>query len=80
MAGQCREADILVVAAGRPKMITSDMVKPGAVVIDVGTNLVDKGFVGDVDYDAVSKIAGVDFTCSWWSRPDDRSHVAGKHS
>ncbi len=58
LAGQCREADILVVAAGRPKMITSDMVKPGAVVIDVGTNLVDKGFVGDVDYDAVSKIAG----------------------
>tara|TARA_B100000315_G_scaffold224382_1_gene229873 strand:- start:2045 stop:2911 length:867 start_codon:yes stop_codon:yes gene_type:complete len=58
LAGQCREADILVVAAGKAKMIDATMVKPGAIVIDVGMNLVDAGFVGDVDFEAVSKIAG----------------------
>jgi methylenetetrahydrofolate dehydrogenase (NADP+)/methenyltetrahydrofolate cyclohydrolase len=39
-------------------MIGADMVKPGAVVIDVGMNLVDKGFVGDVDFESVSEVAG----------------------
>lgn len=46
----CREADILVAAVGRPKMVTSEYVKPGAVVIDVGINRTDEGMVGDVDY------------------------------
>ncbi|MDO8964875.1 MAG: bifunctional methylenetetrahydrofolate dehydrogenase/methenyltetrahydrofolate cyclohydrolase FolD [Coriobacteriia bacterium] len=50
----CREADILVAAIGRPKMITADYVKDGAVVIDVGINRTDAGLVGDVDYDAVA--------------------------
>ncbi len=58
LGARCREADILVVAAGKAKMISADMVKPGAVVIDVGMNLVDKGFVGDVDFEAVSEVAG----------------------
>ena len=58
LAGRCREADILVVAAGKAKMIDAAMVKPGAVVIDVGMNLVDTGFVGDVDFETVSKVAG----------------------
>ncbi len=58
LADRCREADILVVAAGKPKMISAAMVKPGAIVIDVGTNLVDKRFVGDVDFAAVSEVAG----------------------
>jgi methylenetetrahydrofolate dehydrogenase (NADP+) / methenyltetrahydrofolate cyclohydrolase len=53
----CREADILVAAVGRPKMVTSDFVKPGAVVIDVGINRTDEGMVGDVDYGAVEPIA-----------------------
>ncbi|MDA0352126.1 MAG: bifunctional 5,10-methylenetetrahydrofolate dehydrogenase/5,10-methenyltetrahydrofolate cyclohydrolase [Chloroflexi bacterium] len=59
-----READILVAAAGRRNLITADMVQPGAVVIDVGTNRVDDpskkaGFrlAGDVDFDAVKEIA-----------------------
>ena len=53
-----READILVAAVGRPNFITADMVKPGAAVIDVGINRVDGKIVGDVDFDAVSGVAG----------------------
>lgn len=53
----CREADILVAAIGRPKMIDASYVKPGAVVIDVGINRVESGLVGDVDFDAVAPIA-----------------------
>jgi methylenetetrahydrofolate dehydrogenase (NADP+)/methenyltetrahydrofolate cyclohydrolase len=54
----CRRAEILVAAAGRPKLITADMVSPGATVIDVGTNRTDDGLVGDVDFEAVSEVAG----------------------
>jgi len=52
-----KEADILVVAIGKPKFITADMVKEGAVVIDVGINRIEgqKGIVGDVDFENVSK-------------------------
>ena len=53
-----RSADILVVAIGRPKFITADMVKPGAVVIDVGMNRLETGLVGDVDFAAVREVAG----------------------
>ncbi len=52
-----KEADILVVSAGKPELITQDYVKKGAIVIDVGTNDVDGKLVGDVDYDNVLKIA-----------------------
>lgn len=52
-----RRADILVAAVGRAKFITADMVKPGAVVIDVGINRVDGKVLGDVDYDAMSEVA-----------------------
>ena len=59
LAATCREADILVVAVGRPQMITADMVKPGATVIDVGINRIADGrLVGDVDYESVAPIAG----------------------
>jgi methylenetetrahydrofolate dehydrogenase (NADP+)/methenyltetrahydrofolate cyclohydrolase len=51
-------ADILVAAVGSPRMIGADMVKPGATVIDVGTNRTDDGLTGDVDFDAVSEVAG----------------------
>ncbi len=53
-----READILVAAVGQPKLITADMVKPGAAVIDVGINRTDEGLVGDVDFDGVREVAG----------------------
>lgn len=55
-----RQADILVVAVGKPKMIGAEHVKPGAVVIDVGVNRLEDGtLAGDVDFDDVSKIAGM---------------------
>jgi methylenetetrahydrofolate dehydrogenase (NADP+)/methenyltetrahydrofolate cyclohydrolase len=53
-----RRADILVAAVGRPKMISADMVKPGATVIDVGINRTDEGLVGDVDFTGVEPVAG----------------------
>jgi methylenetetrahydrofolate dehydrogenase (NADP+)/methenyltetrahydrofolate cyclohydrolase len=60
LAAVCREADILVVAAGRPGLIGADHVRPGAVVIDVGTSPADDGgLVGDVDAAAVTGIASV---------------------
>lgn len=59
LAAVCREADILIVAVGRPQMITGDMVKPGATVIDVGINRIADGrLVGDVDFDSVAPVAG----------------------
>jgi methylenetetrahydrofolate dehydrogenase (NADP+)/methenyltetrahydrofolate cyclohydrolase len=53
LAEHCRRADILVAAAGSPKMITADMVREGATVIDVGMNRTGEGLVGDVDFDGV---------------------------
>jgi len=52
-----RQADILVAAVGVPRLITADMVKPGAVVIDVGVNRLEDGLVGDVDFESVRDIA-----------------------
>jgi methylenetetrahydrofolate dehydrogenase (NADP+) / methenyltetrahydrofolate cyclohydrolase len=54
----CRRADILIAAMGVPEFVKADMVKPGAVVIDVGVNRVDGKLVGDVDFAAVQKVAG----------------------
>jgi methylenetetrahydrofolate dehydrogenase (NADP+)/methenyltetrahydrofolate cyclohydrolase len=53
----CRRADALVAAVGRPKLVTGEMVKPGATVIDVGMNRTDEGLVGDVDFAAASEKA-----------------------
>jgi methylenetetrahydrofolate dehydrogenase (NADP+) / methenyltetrahydrofolate cyclohydrolase len=52
-----RLADILIAAIGRPKFVTADMVRPGAVVVDVGINRTDEGVVGDVDFAAVREVA-----------------------
>jgi methylenetetrahydrofolate dehydrogenase (NADP+)/methenyltetrahydrofolate cyclohydrolase len=54
----CRRAEILVAAAGQPKLIGGDMIRPGATVIDVGTNRTDDGLVGDVDFEAATEVAG----------------------
>jgi len=53
-----RLADILIVAIGRARFVTADMVKPGAAVVDVGVNRTEAGLVGDVNYDAVATVAG----------------------
>ena len=58
LAEHTRRADILVTAVGKAGFVTADMVKPGAVVIDVGINRVDGKVKGDVDFDAVKEIAG----------------------
>ena len=58
IAARLKEADIVIAAAGKAKMITAEMVGEGAVVIDVGINVDETGkLVGDVDYDAVEPIA-----------------------
>ncbi len=58
LAEVTRRADILVAAVGRPEMITGEMIKPGAAVIDVGINRTDAGLVGDVHYPSASQVAG----------------------
>ncbi len=58
LASVTRQADVVCVAIGKPRFLGADMVKPGAVVIDVGTNVADGKLVGDVDYEAVAPIAG----------------------
>ena len=59
LAAQTRRADVLVVATGKPKMITGSMVKPGAVVIDVGINRDANGkLCGDVDFETAKEVAG----------------------
>jgi len=57
LASHTRRADILIVAAGKPKTITADMVKEGVVVIDVGVNRLETGLVGDVDFETVKEKA-----------------------
>lgn len=54
----CKEADILVAVIGRPKFITKDFIKPGAVVLDVGINRTETGIVGDVDFENAKEVAG----------------------
>jgi methylenetetrahydrofolate dehydrogenase (NADP+) / methenyltetrahydrofolate cyclohydrolase len=54
----CREAEVLIAAVGSPRLVTADMVREGATVIDVGTNRTDDGLVGDVDFDAARERAG----------------------
>ena len=57
LASHIRRADIVVVAAGRPGLVTGAMLKPGAVVVDVGINLVDGRIVGDVDFASAAQVA-----------------------
>ena len=63
LPGECRQADILVAAVGRPQMVKGDWIKPGATVIDVGINRIEKEdggtrLVGDVEFDSAQKVAG----------------------
>jgi methylenetetrahydrofolate dehydrogenase (NADP+)/methenyltetrahydrofolate cyclohydrolase len=58
LAEVCRRAEILVAAVGRPVLVGAEMIRPGATVIDVGTNRTDDGLVGDVDFEAAREVAG----------------------
>jgi methylenetetrahydrofolate dehydrogenase (NADP+)/methenyltetrahydrofolate cyclohydrolase len=53
----CRRADVLVAAAGVPRIVTADMVREGAIVVDVGIHRTDEGLIGDVDFEAVRERA-----------------------
>lgn len=57
LAKEVRSADFVFAAVGRPRFVTADMIKPGAVVVDVGINRTDDGLVGDCDFEAISTIA-----------------------
>ncbi len=59
LAGVCRSADILVAAAGKPRMVKGDWIRPGAAVMDVGVSEVDGKLIGDVDFDAAQGIAAI---------------------
>jgi methylenetetrahydrofolate dehydrogenase (NADP+)/methenyltetrahydrofolate cyclohydrolase len=54
----CREADIVIAAAGMARMITADHIRPGAAVVDVGVSRTESGIVGDVDFESVQAVAG----------------------
>jgi methylenetetrahydrofolate dehydrogenase (NADP+) / methenyltetrahydrofolate cyclohydrolase len=54
LAEVCRSADVLVAAVGRPRLVTGEMVREGATVVDVGMNRTDEGLVGDVDFEAAA--------------------------
>jgi len=54
----CRQADVLVAAVGRPGMITGGMIRPGAVVVDFGMNVVEGQIIGDVDFASAQEVAG----------------------
>ena len=58
LAATCRRADVLVAAAGSPNLITADMVREGATVIDVGISRTYEGLTGDVDFESVREVAG----------------------
>jgi methylenetetrahydrofolate dehydrogenase (NADP+)/methenyltetrahydrofolate cyclohydrolase len=59
LAAECRRADVLIAAVGRPRLVQGDWIKPGAAVIDVGINRTESGLVGDVDFDAAAEHAGL---------------------
>ena len=81
LAAQCARADLLVAAVGRRNLVTADMVKPGAVVLDVGMNRDEQGrLCGDVDFAAVREVAGYITPVPGGGRPDDARHAVVQHA
>ena len=76
----CRSADVLVAAVGRPRLITGDMVKEGATVIDVGMNRTDDGLVGDVDFESAVRPGAGDHAGAGRGGPDDHRDAAAEHA
>ncbi len=80
LALHTRQADVVVAAVGRRNTLTGDMVKPGAVVIDVGMNRDDAGkLCGDVDFASVEKVAGGDHAGAGRGRADDDRDAARQY-
>jgi methylenetetrahydrofolate dehydrogenase (NADP+)/methenyltetrahydrofolate cyclohydrolase len=59
LAAFTRQADILMVGAGEPHLVTRDMVRPGVIVVDAGINALENGVVGDVDFEGCREVASV---------------------
>ena len=75
----CKTADILIAAVGKVNFVTSNMVKPGAVVVDVGINRCENGKIcGDVDFEHVKNIASYN-SCTWWCWPYDDFYAHEKY-
>ena len=70
---------MLIAAVGSPGLVTADMVREGAVVIDVGTNRTDAGLVGDVDFEAVARAGRRDHAGARRGGADDPGDAAGEH-
>ena len=70
-----RQADILVVAVGKPNLISGDWIKESAVVIDVGINRVDGKLVGDIEFDKAAEKSGLHYTSPRWRWANDRCNV-----
>ena len=79
LAAHTRRADILVAAAGVPKLVTGDMIKPGGTVIDVGVHRTDDGLVGDVDFDAGGRGRGRHHPRPRRRGTDDRRDAPREH-
>ncbi len=80
IAEVCRSADIIVAALGIPEFLRGSMIKPGAVVIDVGINRVGERLVGDVHYEEASAVAICDYSSARWSWSDDNRDAAWQYS
>jgi 5,10-methylene-tetrahydrofolate dehydrogenase/methenyl tetrahydrofolate cyclohydrolase len=81
MGHHTRQADVIVAAVGKRNVLTADMVKPGAVVIDVGMNRNDEGkLCGDVDFAGVREVASHITPVPGGRRADDHHHAAGQHA
>ena len=79
LAAVCSRADVLVAAVGSPRLVGAEMVKPGATVIDVGTNRTDDGLVGDVDFEPVRRGRRRDHPGARRRRADDDRDAALQH-
>ena len=87
LAAVCARADVLIAAVGRPRLLTAEFIKPGAIVIDVGMNRISpeeahnkSGLVGDVDFDAAVALAGGDHPGARRRRADDDRAAAAQHA
>ena len=79
LAGHIRNADVVVAAVGQARLVRREMVKPGAVVIDVGVSRVDGALVGDVDFEGCARSPGRSRRCPA-ARADDPRDAVGKHA
>ena len=79
LAELTRQADVLVVAVGQAGLVTPEMVRPGAVVVDVGMNRMAERLVGDVDFEGVREVAGTHHTGAGRCGPLNRRHAAAQH-